>query len=1243
MACKYKVKGSEEWLSERDFKIKLAQGGLDTLMADNNIKIKGLTPTTTKQESAPRAVEQTAPDTSVVAKEKSAATTGVSEYKQAKATVRGASVDGYSVKVSEDGKKAQVKLPNKKESDMLPVKQDSAGRKYVIGPNGSTVYLPIATEAKVEAKTEAKKEAPQEKKEVRRKPIKGIDKDSSSKAKEIAEKLKFSPNEFTGEQTLEDVGLVDALEVADKDTGRKVTKMKPMRAIINAAYDKGQITAKERDALEDALEEKTKAFNEAKKGGVSKREEIKAKIDEIAEGLKQRKGGLKTTVNPFDYLPKPIVDKIIDIAANLAKGGVDAFYALKEAMGQVLAEEVIAGRMTEKEANDAIDNISNEDLLNVKGEAGIKKALTPTRAKEMATSFTERMTHSELVEVAKEMVDKGEINPAKIVSDILSGKRSPLLSGTEVAAMVYYKAQLDKQVRDLNTKLAEERIETGVENNVTRAELKAKDVELINYYIAADITGYQTSLSLSARKIMMRENFDAFYYINKAISNSKDGTIPKELEEKFKELEEKYKKLEDEISKKEEEIEALKNQNTIDNIKDENESIKKNGKQKGTTNEEVSSVDGKIKVPTKLIRDLVEGGIDNIEELVDAVKQKIADKFPDATTRQIRDAISGYARTINMNRDEVKGAINIMKSIGRMISELEDLEAGIKKEKNKRPKDSELSDKERALKDRADALRQKIKETFNNIPLTEEEEVENEEKRLEAWKKRKETAIKKLTEKLNRQDYSKDPKRKEVQLDKDAQELKAKHRALKDEFELEHEKFKLKERKWTTKLFSGVLEVWNAPRAFIASVDFSAPFRQGILPLVSLAFTNPSKAYRMFVEMHKFGLGKESRYDEYIAKLKSSPEYQMMKDSGLEITEQNAKISAREENIASNWARKIPFYGKTLKGKVKGKDVTIPGLDLVGRSERAYSGFLNQLRVEMFLTGAAKLQEMGYNMANDRDVFKDLAHHVNNSTGRGKASTKGEDGEVGKMIGEKVNTTANALNWLFFSPKLIISRFNTGFNPVYYARLSPPVRKMALKQLGAFYTFMGMVIFLAKMADDDDDETYSMEIDPRSSDFGKLKFGDTTIDFTGGYAQYARFLTQEATGKKKMRTGEVYKLGSEYNKPTRGSVLGNWLMNKMSPVANYFTNQSSLIEGSKLEEEFNKESLLRKFAVPIWINDISELHEKNGALGAAGLSLLSIYGFGVNTENKIPKSSRRRNLSSEYGRIDNRTNRVTEW
>lgn len=1226
MACKYKVKGSEEWLSERDFKIKLAQGALDTLMANNNIKIKGLTPTTTKQESAPRAVEQTAPDTSVVAKEKSAATTGVSEYKQAKATVRGASVDGYSVKVSEDGKKAQVKLPNKKESDMLPVKQDSAGRKYVIGPNGSTVYLPSVSEAKVEAKAEAKKEAPQEKKEVRRKPIKGIDKDSSSKAKEIAEKLKFSPNEFTGEQTLEDVGLIDALEVSDKDTGRKVTKMKPMRAIINAAYDKGQITAKERDILEDALEEKLKAFNDAKKGDVSKREEIKAKIDEIAEGLKQRKGGLKTTVNPFDYLPKPIVDKIIDIAANLAKGGVDAFYALKEAMGQVLAEEVIAGRMTEKEANDAIDNISNEDLLNVKGEAGIKKALTPTRAKEMATSFTERMSHSQLVEVAKEMVDKGEINPAKIVSDILSGKRSPLLSGTEIAAMVYYKAQLDKQVRDLNTKLAEERIETGAENNVTRAELSAKEIELINYYITADITGYETSLSLSARKIMMRENFDAFYHINKAISNSRDGTIPKELEEKFKELEEKYKKLEDEISKKEEEIEALKNQNIIDNIKDENESIKKNGKQKGTTNENVSSKDGKIKVPTKLIRDLVEGGIDNVEELVDAVKQKIADKFPDATTRQIRDAISGYARTINMNRDEVKGAINIMKSIGRMISELEDLEAGIKKERAKRPKDSELSDKERALKNRADALRQDIKEKLNTIPLTEEEEIEKEEKRLEAWKKRTETAIKKLTEKLNNQDYSKDPKRKEIQLDKDAQELKLKHQALKDMFDLEHEKFKLKERKWYQKLLAGLPEAWNAPKALLATFDLSAPFRQGILPLVSLVFTKPKVAFKMFKNMHGFAFGKESKYDEYIARVKSSPEYLMMKESGLDITEQNAAISAREESIASNWAKRIPIYGQTAKVKIKGRNIKLPGVDVVGRSERAYSGFLNQLRVEMFLTGAAKLQEMGYNMANDKQVFKDLAHHINNSTGRGKANTKGF---VGEKFGQPINSFAQLMSPLFFSPKLIISRINTLANPIYYARLSKPVQKMAVKQIATFYTFMGIAVLLAKMMDDDDDESYSVEIDPRSSDFAKIKLDNTTIDFTGGYAQYARFLTQMVTGQKKMRDGSIYDLGSEYNKPTKGSVLGNFLVNKMSPFANYLTNKMNLIEGSKLEEEFNKEKSLLNFAVPIWINDISDLHEKHGALGAAGLSVLSIYGSGVNVEKQIPKSFRRRSSSDD--------------
>jgi hypothetical protein len=1155
MACKYKVKGTNEWLSENDFKVKLSQGLLDNLIAENNIKLKGYEPISMKsqnampKESAPSLVEQTKQAPKAVVKEEGATAEGVSETKE---------------------------------------------------------------------------------KAVRRKPIAGIDKSSSPKAREIAEKLKFSPNEFKGDESPKDVGLVDTIEVFDKGTGRREVKDKPMAAVIRAAYDKGDITKQEATILEEALEAKKKAYTEAKANKkespaeIDSREKIKAKIDEIAEGLKSRPGVLKSTVNPLDLLPPKLRNKAIDIAANLAKSGVDLVYALREAVGQVLADEIIAKRMTQKEAQKIMDNFPSEELLNPKGMSGIKKALTPTSLKEKAAQYTERMTRAELVEEGKRLVDSGEIDVEKMIDSIANGSISPNLSGEQVVALSYYKAKLDQEYRDLNKKLSEQIVGGGNADSVlrTKQEIILKEAELTNFYIIADITGAAQSVAFSARNLLIDNNYDAFFHINKAKSNLNPGEtkLPSEVEEKFKELAKKYEELTAELNKKREEIEKLKNENIINNIKEENESIKGKNKQTGSRAQNVSSTNRKIKVPAKMIRDLVEGGIDNIEDLVDAVKANIADKFPDATTRDVRDAITNYSRTLNMNVDEVKKSIDIMKSVGRMLSTLEDLQNKIKKEKNKV--------KRRAMTDREAELKYQIQKALSEIPLTDEEVAKNEKERLESWKRRKENAIKMLTEKLNNKDYSKKSVKNELELDDDAKKLENQYEILKDEFELEHERFKISQRTKVQQLLAGATEIWNTPRALIASADLSAPLRQGLLPLVTLAFTKPKMAFKMFLDMHGFAFGKSEKYDNYIASVKSSAEYKLMKDAGLDITEQNAQITAREENVVSNWARRIPFAGQTLKVKVRGKERTIaPGLDITARSERGYSAFLNQLRIEMFQTGSAKLLELGYNPLKDKEVFKDLAHHINNSTGRGSARVKKQD----MRISEYINSASRLLSPLLFSPKLIIARINTGFNPFYYARLSPPVRKMALKQIGAFYTLTALTLIAAKALDDDDDETWSVEVDPRSSDFAKIRIGKTTIDFTGGFAQYARFFTQSIGGRKKMRDGSVYKLASEYNKPTRGSVIGGFIMNKMSPWANYLTRKSMVIEGSAIDEEMEKESMLVKMAVPIWMQDVPKLSEEQGPLGAAGLSVLSFYGMGVQQETSRATKSKRRRSSGGFG------------
>ena len=86
--------------------------------------------------------------------------------------------------------------------------------------------------------------------------------------------------------------------------------------------------------------------------------------------------------------------------------------------------------------------------------------------------------------------------------------------------------------------------------------------------------------------------------------------------------------------------------------------------------------DGKIKIPAQLFRDLVEQGHNDIDEIAQIIKESIAEEYPDVELRDIRDALTGYGKQINPNKDEITRKINQLKEYGRLLSAYEDVTNG---------------------------------------------------------------------------------------------------------------------------------------------------------------------------------------------------------------------------------------------------------------------------------------------------------------------------------------------------------------------------------------------------------------------------------------------------------------------------------------------------------------------------------------------------------------------------------------
>lgn len=352
-------------------------------------------------------------------------------------------------------------------------------------------------------------------------------------------------------------------------------------------------------------------------------------------------------------------------------------------------------------------------------------------------------------------------------------------------------------------------------------------------------------------------------------------------------------------------------------------------------------------------------------------------------------------------------------------------------------------------------------------------------------------------------------------------------------------------------------EVLNVPRSLMASFDVSAPLRQG-----AFLIGRPKQWFPAFTEMFK-NFASEKSYQSSLENIQSRPTYGLMRESKLALTDMSKGITGREEQFMSNLAEKIPGIGKVVRA-----------------SDRAYTGFLNKLRSDVFDDLVSKL---------GKDEAGDIARFVNSATGRGE-------------LPQILNSSSALLNGAFFSPRLMASRINL-LNPQYYVSLSPAVRMEAIKSLLSFGGTVATVLGLAKL------NGANVGTDPRSSDFGKIKVGDTRYDIFGGFQQYAVFASRMITGQYvSSTTGKQMTLGDGYLTPTRGDIISRFLQSKESPVLGY---AAGLITGKdQMGDKFNLPAEAINRFIPMFTSDVNDLmaQGQNPAMALPGA-----LGVGVQT------------------------------
>lgn len=278
-------------------------------------------------------------------------------------------------------------------------------------------------------------------------------------------------------------------------------------------------------------------------------------------------------------------------------------------------------------------------------------------------------------------------------------------------------------------------------------------------------------------------------------------------------------------------------------------------------------------------------------------------------------------------------------------------------------------------------------------------------------------------------------------------------------------------------------------------------------------------------------LKKEAIIDAVKADIYSRPNYL---NGRYEMGDKLA-IGIREEEFPTSLPEKIPLLGR-----------------LFAASETAYEAGAMRLRVDIADKLYSIAEKQGINMKDKFEVGS-INQIINSLTGRGKLPT-----------GEKWQSF---LNRTFFAPKNVKAQVD-----FLTAHLGQNVSRFAKKQAGqnllASMGSIAVVLGIANALWPD-----SIELDPRSSDFGKIKIGDTRIDVTGGMASYLVLLARVITGEtKSTTTGLIAKKGDKYGSGDKMDILWDFAENKFSPAA-------SLAKTLWLGTDFKGEPISRSNAI----------------------------------------------------------------
>lgn len=468
------------------------------------------------------------------------------------------------------------------------------------------------------------------------------------------------------------------------------------------------------------------------------------------------------------------------------------------------------------------------------------------------------------------------------------------------------------------------------------------------------------------------------------------------------------------------------------------------------------------------------------------------------------------------------------------------------------------------------------------------------EKKLAALKERQRKQIAELERRLDEGDFEEEAPRTPAERDEAADRLAAQIDLLKLQYEAALEKDRYDRMSAGGKAASQLVSLYDSARNIMLSGDLGYLWRQGGLTF----FSRPGTWAKAIPETLKALTADKVGALAINQRILKDPLYPQAKAAKLALSEFGASLRQQEEYMIGKYTEKTPVLRNINQAGVV---------------------FLNRIRFDSWKA----LRQMSGVPTPESD--RAFARLVNETTGRG--SLPGF---------EKAAVTVARIG---LAPRFVTSRFQYALGNSFWQAPDARSRLIIASEYARTAAGLGALYGLVKFAseafwDDDDENKPTVETDPRSADFGKIKVGNTRYDPLSGVAQSIVFMSRLWTGEKKStESGKI----SDFT----GDDIWRFGRSKLNAIPaaaeNLRTGEDLGGNEAKLVGVTEKfpfiEGELTKLFFPITYREIIDAYQKEDADEATIAAALMMMGVGVqryrSDEEREEQRLRRREVRAE--------------